>query len=408
MFRENRAAAWAAAVVLAGIAAPAWAEDVASTAPTASSSIATERTHQEPGTPLMAALDDWGLAAPLTDANIRIIGHIEGGFTYSASSPPGNLITGRIFDFQNESVLLDQAMVAVERPVTLSGDRFDLGARAEWMYGADARRIHSTGLFDYYGPVDPKNQFDPTQVYVDLNLPVGTGLRIRAGKFITALGYEVIDPTGNLLYSHSFMFGAVPFTHTGVTALYNLSDRLTIEAGASRGWDDALEDKNAAMDFIGRVNYQFSDTDNVQFSMTEGPERAGDNATYRTALDVVANHQLTDAWKIGGEGLWVIDGSIDTTWYGLAAYSSYTLCSQLAINGRIEWFSDENGAVYGVPATLYEATLGLAITPMPNSRYGKGLVIRPEVRFDYANKPFFDGGTDRYQFTAAIDAYYAF
>jgi len=50
----------------------------------------------------------------------------------------------------------------------------------------------------------------------------------------------------------------------------------------------------------------------------------------------------------------------------------------------------------------------LQITPFPDDKYGKNLTIRPEVRYDYASKHFFDAGTDRYQFTAAIDAFYKF
>jgi hypothetical protein len=35
-------------------------------------------------------------------------------------------------------------------------------------------------------------------------------------------------------------------------------------------------------------------------------------------------------------------------------------------------------------------------------------MIRPEIRGDYAQNDFFDGGTENFQFTAAIDAIYSF
>ena len=58
--------------------------------------------------------------------------------------------------------------------------------------------------------------------------------------------------------------------------------------------------------------------------------------------------------------------------------------------------------------SYYEATVGLAITPFPDNDIAKNFVVRPEVRYDYASKRVFDGGTDRYQFQAAIDAYFTF
>ena len=101
----------------------------------------------------------------------------------------------------------------------------------------------------------------------------------------------------------------------------------------------------------------------------------------------------------------------DAQWFGAAVYAGYTMSPMFTVNARGEYFNDDDGArltgaVGG--AGVFEATLGLAITPFPNDAYGKNLVVRPEVRFDYASKNFFDAGTDRYQFTAAIDAYYKF
>ena len=46
--------------------------------------------------------------------------------------------------------------------------------------------------------------------------------------------------------------------------------------------------------------------------------------------------------------------------------------------------------------------------PFPDDKILSNLAIRPEIRFDYAEKPFFDGGTDHYQWTFGIDAYFVF
>ena len=55
---------------------------------------------------------------------------------------------------------------------------------------------------------NPEYQFDITQAYIDVNVPMGNGLIIRTGKFVSLMGYETIDPRGNPFYSHSYLFSA--------------------------------------------------------------------------------------------------------------------------------------------------------------------------------------------------------
>lgn len=390
-------------------------------------------------TPLMGVLDRVGVAKALDDAKITVGGLVEGSWTYSASSPPGNFITGRVFDVEHESILLNQAEIHVERLVddALAKKQFDIGGRMEWRWGTDSRFIHSVGAFDYYGFGDgPKNQWDPTQAYLDFAVPIGNGLKVRVGKFVTPIGTEVIDPSGNQFYSHSYLFGyAIPFTHTGVLGTYQFSDDLSVTAGVTRGWDTSLEDNNDTVDFLGSVtiklganadpfSYIGGKNSALTINLISGPDQPGDNDNYRTLIDVIATTLVGDNLKLGFNGDYAYErnsvsspGGDDAKWWGVAAYAQLGLDRPLdktplvALNMRGEYFNDDDGArlagaVGG--AGVFEATVGLAITPLPDDKYGKNLVIRPEVRYDYATKGFFDGGSDRYQVTAAIDAYYKF
>jgi hypothetical protein len=367
--------------------------------------------------PLMELLNKAGVAKPLEDAGITIGGRIEGSFTYSASSPPGNIITGRVFDFEHEDLTLNQVGIVVNKDVDVS--KFDIGGRMEWIWGADSRLIHSLGLMDNYGPTDgPDNQWDLNQLYIDVAF--GGGFSVRAGKFVTPIGYEVIDPTQNQFYSHSFMFGfAIPFTHTGVLASYKQSDALTFSAGFTRGWDTSVRDNNGTIDFLGGAAYSLPDgKTKLTVNLITGTDQPGDNENWRTLVDVIVSTKVGDNLTLAFNADYAyeansrstLDGS-DAQWWGVAAYASLAVNNMVAVNGRVEYFNDQDGArltgaVGG--SALYEATIGLAITPLPNDAYGKGLTIRPEVRFDYADKRFFDGGTDHYQLTAAIDAVYKF
>jgi hypothetical protein len=284
------------------------------------------------------------------------------------------------------------------------------------MWGGDARFIHSVGLFDHYGFGNgPDNQFDLTQAYADIAIPVGTGLRLRVGKFVTPIGQEVINPTGNALYSHSYLFGyAIPFTHTGVLGTYNITDTLTVDAGITRGWDTSLEDNNDTIDFLGRVTAKFSDATTGYFTVITGPDQPGDNGNYRTLFDLILTHKVGDNLTLAVNADYAYEANSvasatreDVQWWGVAAYASYTISPQVTLNARGEYFNDDDGVRLGVGGTgVYEATVGLAITPFPNSALGKNLVIRPEVRYDYGNRAIFDGDHD--QWSAAIDAYFKF
>ena len=368
--------------------------------------------------PLMSLLNEAGLARPLEDAGITVGGHIQGSYTYGFSSPLGNDLTGRYFDFENQDPTLNQIDIFFDRAV--AADKFDVGGRIEWIYGADTRLIHALGLFDHHGvDTGPENWFDLFQAYLDVNLPVGNGLKVRVGKFASPIGYETVVPTGNDLFSHTFSFGyGVPFTHVGVTLSTALTDKLSVTGGITRGWDVATEDNNDTIDFLGQLAYKPSDDQTIAFNFLIGPDQPDNNTDYRAIFDFQYIRQVNDnlkfvfnaiyAWEQNSESS--VSGS-DAQWFAATVYGGLKLSDNVSLNGRIEYFNDQDGArlTGGVGGTsLYDATIGLAIRPFPNDKYGAGLVIRPELRLDYSEKRYFDGGTDRIQTSAAIDAVYQF
>ncbi len=373
----------------------------------------------QPPAPLEGLLQKWGLGQDKIGFNVY--GFVEGSYTASFSNPPGNVLAGRVFEAaNNEDALLNQIDLIVERTVDAGAaakdNKWGIGGRMEWLYGSDARYIHSNGLNFYgssYPQMSPENQFDLVQAYVDVAVPVGTGLTIRTGKFVTLLGYETINPTTNALYSHSYSFGyAIPFTNTGVLGMYNLSDKLSLTGGISRGWDQALEDNNSAIDALGQAKYVFSDKLTGYFNFITGPEQNNNDGLYRTVVEGIASYQLTDALSVAGDAVFGFEPAAGTAgqaaqWYGLALYGGYKLSEMATINLRGEWFADPQGA-RGLGGNEYELTLGVGIKPFPGSNLGSNLLIRPELRYDYSDNMIFDGGTQFDQWTAAVDAIFTF
>ena len=405
-----------AAVVLAAVAAwgtSTWAADPP--APTPAQKMPTPPTvvTATPRRPIMELLDQAGLATQLDEWHINIGGNVEGGWTYNFDTPDNKVNPGRVFDFEHNKPILDQAMLFGERVVDPSKQKFDLGGRVEARYGADSGLIHANGLSDYYdGPRDPKNQLDLTQLYIDAAIPVGNGLLLRVGKFVTLMGAEVINPEGNALYSHSFMFGfAIPFTQTGILGSYNLNDQWSITAGITRGWDQAFDDNNDDIDFLGEVKWAANKDTTAILNVSIGPQRANNNDDYRYLLDLVVTTNISDQLTIMGNAdfAWEDNAGLSgqtAYWWGIAGYAGYKINDNFTLNGRVEWFHDDDGSRLGIETNLYELTVGLNVKPLPKDRWGQYLQIRPELRVDLSDDDVFDQFTKDTQFTFGIDVVY--
>jgi len=285
----------------------------------------------------------------------------------------------------------------------------------ELMYGTDAGFMHSSGWgFNGNDPTDdgvPVDaiadkyrafyQVDISQAYVDVNLPLGNGLKLRVGKFVTLLGNETCDPRGNSFYSHSWIFNAVPFSATGVLGTYSLSKEWTVTAGVTRGWDMTAEDNNDAVDGLGNIVFTPNDQFSVTFNWNVGPQNAGDNGHYRVVLDPIISWQATEQLKLGLECLYVYDTGDDI--WSAAGYAAYAVNDFLTLNARVEAYHTSATGIGAVTApssfdslNIYSVTLGATITPFANTAILKNFVIRPEIRYDFsdssAHAPFTAGG----------------
>jgi hypothetical protein len=411
MLKCNGLAALAAACAALICAGTSLASEPADSALSLSRPILAAET--APRTPLMNVLDRAGVARQMDDYGINAGGFVEASWTYNFDTPDSQANTGRVFDFEDQDLTLNQIDLFIEKTVAASPDKFDLGGRMEWIWGGDARLIHANGLFDHYGVFDgPDEQFDPVQLYLQANLPIGNGVILTVGKFVTLLGYETINPTTNPLYSRSFLFGfAMPFTHTGVLGSYQINDSWSVTGGVVRGWDQALEDSNDAVSFTGQLKWT-SDKHAVLLNVITGPEQADNNSDYRTVLDAIVICRASDELTLvaNGDFGWESDGAPDgdnAIWWGVAGYATYNLNDMLALQGRLEYFDDDDGA-RGIGTRVYEATFGVNIKPLPSNEYGAGLVVRPEIRWDGADDDIYNGGADDNQFTFGVDAIFAF
>jgi len=130
-------------------------------------------------------------------------------------------IEGRTFDIHNDSFTLSLAELEVEKVPAFGG----VGFKFDLAFG-DTQDIIVDTIKGSVGPAaasDSVSDFDKTfqQASISYVAPIGRGLRLDAGKFVTHIGGETIETVKNWNYSHSFFYTyAIPFQDTGIHASY--------------------------------------------------------------------------------------------------------------------------------------------------------------------------------------------
>ncbi len=360
--------------------------------------------------PMTAGGHSWHETAPVITlpsalSGVAISGYVDATYDYNFNSPDTRTNVGRVFDRHSNSFNLNAAEVDLQKPVSADSR---VGFRTDLFFGNDAEVIGSTGL----GLTT--DEFDLEQAYVEILVPTSNAIPglndidLKAGKFVTLLGAEVIESKDNWNASRGLLFGfAIPFTHTGALATYTFNNGWDIAGGVVNGWDvvdDTNNDKTAIAHF-GFNNIALGGDSSLTVSLNgvTGAEAAGDDHSKRTVGDIVAIYKTP--WKpltlmynfdYGQEENLLVDprSSLSTlvdsaTWFGHAGYARIDLNDQWSISGRGEYFNDDNGVrvVSGTPATYWELTGTLEYRPWKN------LITRLEVRYDDSDRNVYNEDT---------------
>ncbi len=140
------------------------------------------------------------LGQVLEASGLDVSGYLDAGYSYNNRNVETGGFSDRVFDSQNNSFALHQFGLQVAKQ-----PKQGFGGVVNITVGADAQVIHA-----FPETTNPAgSMFDITQAYGQY---ASGPLTLMAGKFVTLAGSEVIWSPSNNNFSHSILFGAIPFT----------------------------------------------------------------------------------------------------------------------------------------------------------------------------------------------------
>jgi hypothetical protein len=357
---------------------------------------------------------------------ITINAFASASYTWNFNDPQSNTNQLRAFDYDHNSIRIDAAEVVVQKAVANPGD---FGFRIDLAMGAVAKVAAARGLFR-----DPltgnSTDFDLQQVFASYIAPLGKGLRVDVGKFVTPVGTEFIDGYDgyNDNFSRSLLFTwAIPFTHTGFKLSYAFNDKIAAMVMLVNGWDNVI-DNNAAKSFGVSLALTPIGPLAIYLNYIGGPERDHDDTDFRHLVDVGIVYKPTPRWSFTvnadygmdqnaivpvsvvptadmGTAAGAVAGASNAQWAGVAGYIRCQASKRLALIVRGEAFWDFDGFRTGTAQRLLEATL------TPEYHVTESLLMRADLRIDNSDQAVFqraDGLLRHYQPTLGINALYVF
>ncbi len=319
-------------------------------------------------------------------------------------------IEGRTFDIHHNSFNLSLAELEIEKVPELGG----VGFKFDIAFGETQDVIVDT--IEAVSP-DSILEFDKTFQHASVSYlaPLGRGLRIDAGKFVTHIGGETIETVKNWNYSHSFFYTyAIPFQDTGVHVSYPWTDTFYTDFYALNGWN-VTDDNNDDKTFGPAIGWVATPWLSVYANYLGGPEQNNNDQDWRHLVDTQVFVGPFDRWNflVNFDYGWdenELVGPEDVKWWGLAGYARYKVTEWFEPSLRVEYYSDNDGFTTLVPQELWGVTLSL------NTRIGLGkgtaILLRPEVRYDRSDADFFtddeDFRTKKHQWTVGVGAVFFF
>lgn len=165
---------------------------------------------------------------------------------------------------------------------------------------------------------------------IGYRLPVGNGLLVEAGLFISPIGPEGMAVHSDFTFSRSNLFFGLPFYHTGIRLSYEVDRNITLMAWAINGWNSVL-DNNDEKSFALELVWNPADAVTAIFVYMSGVERgygaperqqtSSDPLPWRHMFEANLTASFTDWLSMIGQ----LNAGFEPNRFGLASWAAAAL-----------------------------------------------------------------------------------
>jgi hypothetical protein len=313
--------------------------------------------------------------APAAARAPTISGFIDATYNYNVNRPSSGVNGMFSYSARHNNVALNAAHLALTGEATAG-----LTYTVEIDAGTDA--VLDTSNYNPMGTDTYK--LDVQEAYATYK---HDSFGIRAGKFATFNGIELIESGSNPTISRGYLFGlAEPFTNTGAEVFYQVTEMVDAHVGVVNGWD-VMSDNNRGKTILAKVGIVPNKDSLVTVSAYAGPEQLDNTSNWRETLDITALVKISKLdlnlqGNIGREDK-ASPMMEDATWFGIGVQPLFHVSDKFSVGGRAELFRDNDGARTGSQVQLVNLTV------TPGYLLGSNFLLRGEARVDLADQPVF-------------------
>jgi hypothetical protein len=347
---------------------------------------------------------------------INISGYLDAGYNWSSNHPrnPRN-ISLRYFDKDHNKLVFNDFHIALEKPEKDWG----VGFRVSGDFGRTGELLREAtywgGRNRFPAALRDESSAELREAFLTTTLPIGEGIGVKGGLFVTTLGTEILPNPGayNDNISRSFLFNlGIPLRHLGMLFSYPVLKTLTLTAGPVTGWDNP-HDNNKQPSVLGGLSFTPVDMFSLASNAIYGPEQWHNNGSKRFTWSTVATVKPVDPLALYLEYVYGKEENVtaslrDATWHGWAAIASFNWTERFNTALRGEIFKDRDG--YRTASAINTDLAELTLTG--TYKFTKMFLGRAEVRQDWADERVFQRGSapnaDKNQTTLAVQLIYTY
>jgi hypothetical protein len=341
-------------------------------------------------------------------SDITISGFAQASWFFNSREPSDKFSDGYLWNTRHNSFSINKVKLTLASPpVERSGDAWDAAFRVSMIWGEDAPVLNTGG--------EAQGLEELREAYAELNVPIGTGLNVKAGQLISLLNYESGDGgAANANFSQGYQWfytGNGP--SAGVQLGYTFTDWLDVKVRLHNGLYAGALDGNNGKAVMGSIGIKPDDKTWLSLIGFGGDGNAAGTLDVNGG-SVLAGRQLTEKVSLGFEfDYFSFDPDVGAggDLWSIGGWLSYDFTPKVGLALRGEYLDDKDGAGINTigpramaaitspdtDGTLSSLTLTLNLRPAPNIK------IQPEVRYDHTSYTGgFDGKKDRVIFGAGI------